>query len=123
MIPDSPREWVADHARSRAAERYGIHATIDEWRRAVMDIMDAVSGAAARATLLARLPAERERWLVRLGTRAIVVVYLPRAALIVTAIPHHAGNRPNWKGRLQMAPGRERRERPWRYQRELADAE
>ena len=80
----------SDHAAVRAAERYGVHATPEQWTRAVLDIIDAVAGDAVNAVLLRRRRTDREEWLVRLAGEPLIAIYRPETATIITVLPYGA---------------------------------
>lgn len=70
------------HAQERAAERLGFVPGIEEWREAVLAILDSLSGH-ARA-LMVRRHGEKEEWVVYLGGVQARVIWNPAEALIVT---------------------------------------
>lgn len=84
-----PMDLSNSHAAIRAAERHGLSVTTSDLRSAFLDIVDTVAGLRRAAVLLHRKSNGTERWLVRLGERAVRVVYIPEAALIVTVLPNH----------------------------------
>lgn len=74
------------HAAERAAERYGVVPSVEEWGQAILDITDTVLGLRSGAILLARKGA-MERWLVRIGGAAMIAIYDPSQAAIITVQP------------------------------------
>lgn len=102
------------HAAERAAQRYGVTATKHDWKQAVLDIIGAVAGdRPAKAMLLGRDQRHTERWGVTICGRAMVAIYDPEAAAIITVIPwgRELGNR--------YAPGIQSKHQPRR--RESSD--
>ena len=103
------------HAAERAAERYGLTPTRAEWSRAVLDIIDTIAGDSRAASLVAIKPGGKEEWLVNLAGSAVLAIYAPSTAVIVTLRPVRSQfNRDDW-GRKTTSPhriyGRRRTER------------
>lgn len=74
------------HAAERAAERYGLVPSVAEWGQAILDITDTVLGLRSGAVLLAR-KGMMERWLVNIGGAAMIAIYDPSQAAIITVQP------------------------------------
>ncbi len=74
-----------EHATERALERYGVDASLADWQRAVADIMDVVAGTGCAAMLLRRY-ANAEHWIVRVNGEAMIAVYSPASAVILTVL-------------------------------------
>lgn len=78
------------HAIDRAAERYGVTATEDDFAVLVCDLLDTLTGVRASAVRLRRLPSGLEHWLARLCGVAVIVVYAPDLARVLTVLPESA---------------------------------
>lgn len=72
------------HAADRAAERFGLSPSEEDWTQTVLDIIDTVDGARQAALLLRTFSDGIERWLVKLCGRQVVAVYDPSQAVIIT---------------------------------------
>ena len=75
------------HAVDRALERYGLIPTPSEWRQALIDIIDAAERIPPARALLLRNDGAKEHWACQLGARAVVAVYDPQTACIVSLVP------------------------------------
>lgn len=75
------------HAADRVAERYGFIPTGDEWERAALDIIEVVGHGGVKALLLRRFHDGTELWLARLSGCPVKLVYRPKDALFITALP------------------------------------
>lgn len=103
------------HAAERAAERYGLTPTADDWFRALLDIIESCAGEARTATRLAVQDHGTERWLVCLAGVPVIAIYRPDAAAIITLAPPVSRMQGRDKGRIKQGkrevPGRGRRTR------------
>ncbi|HKS70361.1 MAG TPA: hypothetical protein VJQ45_08070 [Ktedonobacterales bacterium] len=112
-----------DHAVERAAERYGIVATDEEWEAAADAILTARRGERAAAVLMMRLNnGHAEHWGVRIGERAVIAVLLCKELRIVTILaPHQNGVAKKRPINRQTAWGRKRRDGTDRYRHRWDD--
>lgn len=74
------------HATKRAVERYGVHPTAEQWRQAVLAIIEAAAGNGDQARLISRF-GDVEQWVVPVAGVPIRLLYDPNAAQILTALP------------------------------------
>lgn len=74
------------HAQSRARERYGVAPEPQDWADAVLSITSACMGLPAPALLVGRCRKGHERWVVRVAGVAMLLVYAPQAARVVTVL-------------------------------------
>lgn len=111
MLPVQPYppSCATHHAAYRAAERYGIKASVLDWHGLLIDITDTVLGIRASAMLLRRERSGVERWLARLGPSAVIVIYDPNEAAVLTLLPADAKTAQH---KVARHFGRSRRERP-----------
>ena len=73
-----------DHAEDQILSRYLYEPTPADWRAAFLDIVD------RRSCLLARQRDGIERHIVRVGNVAVVIVYDPATATMITVLPPNA---------------------------------
>ena len=99
------------HAIERAEKCYGLTAAPLEWRTAYLDLLDTIFGERTAAVLLARLERGGERWLLSVAGQAVIVIYQPMNAAVVTVVP--AGKNPNlaFDAHKQLLSGRNRARR------------
>jgi len=72
--------YASHHADDQMIARYGFGPSVEQWRKAFLDIVEGRS-------LLARRSETREIHYVLMGSRAVRVVYSPHLALFITALP------------------------------------
>lgn len=112
---------ASTHAIARAVERYGVQPTDAEWLSVAAQIFGDEPGA---MLLAARMPAGpggiyvAEKWAVRLCGQAVVVLWAPESARVVTVLGPDGGSskRPF---RTWSAPKRDHA-RPYRRERVVA---
>lgn len=80
------------HATDRAASRYGLQPNETDWRNALLAITGAVLHEPSAAYLMARNQDGTERWIVQLGAAAVIALYDPERALVITLLPKGARN-------------------------------
>lgn len=79
---------VTNHARSRAAVRFGRDFSAAEWRALVLDIVE------GRSTIIMRQGDGSEIRLACVGTIALKLVWSPAQAVIITILPDCAAASP-----------------------------
>lgn len=102
---------ATNHAIEQAAARCGVVASAEEWEAARQAIIASVLGEPSGAMRLKVRADGSERWLVNLAGRAVLAVYDPERALIITVLPDGAVMARRPVPYTQTLRGRQRRER------------